>query len=1141
MFFNPLNHPVCLSPVQWLQPSTWAQHVPFGMYLIDILRPNMFVELGTYYGVSYCGFCQAVQELQLSTKCYAIDTWRGDPQSGFMGDEVLHTLKPYHDDLYAGFSRLIQSTFDEALNSFGDESIDLLHIDGYHTYESVKHDFESWLPKMTSRGVILFHDINVHQGDFGVWKFWGETKDHYPYFEFDHGNGLGIIAVGDDTPQAFIELTETSSEEQKQIRQYFVQAGMLVDTRINQKYLSGEVQTLSSIRESNLAEIQQLAQQNQGLLGEISGLADLREKHLAEIDRLLGVVNSLNTQQANLSTEVESLRTANSILTKQRDEANITLNNQVEDLVAAEKQIVILEEQLNKTQNALVQLETTFAQLGKHIESSNRASSAVELPTTETDTQQNKLPDLPLDSLFLTEIAPKKQSDNLETIHNFMTPYEKMVSIDHLEPGEYELLVRVVDELGHSRVASQQITIKSHSISMYIDAPTEQIVSMGYGRLNIRGWAYSTAAPVECIQVYVNETYLGNLPYGKVREDVASVYDDPKMLHCGFEGKLNYDALSPGDYNIIIKAVDALGDQYASVHPLSVIDEDVAKDDVRVSRSMAVLNGVSIVIPVFNALDYTRACIESIYKARNRVPFEVIVVNNGSQDGTREWLDSAAEQYPNFYRAHLEDNMGFAKGVNLGLQNARGRHIVILNNDTLVTSHWLDHLVEAAESDDALGIVSPMTNYVGEGPQVDPEAIDLAPHMAERFASGIRRRKELQIVPDRLVFFCVLVKRSLVDLLGGLDEGFLKGNYEDDDFCLRARISGYKLAIARNAFVYHHGSRTFNTNKLRHNQWMLRNRIHYLEKMTRLATTPPTHAPVPRVGQGPVNISVVVRTRNRPEALKLALTSLANQTYKDFEVVLVNDGGVDVSNMVEHFQAYYPINYIFHEVGKGRTPALNAGVSATSGRFITYLDDDDVVYPQHLEVLWDAIRQNGEPGKFAYSNFNHVLVTNYGADGVVLARIPQEPWRYNRDELLVQNYIPIHTWLHDRDCIDGVGLFNEKLDSLEDWDFLLRVAHQYDFLSSPRITCEYRFYQGGTNSIVRQRSTALSSLEYIYECYPVGLATLNYARELQLQANRELVDKIAEVEAKLLAEPEKESEYLSDILNKVVNFDDNRV
>src|SRR6267142_4762167 len=132
--FNPLRQPTCLQSPLRLVPSAWAGHLPFAMFLVEILRPRRIVELGTFSGVSYCGLCQAVSELEIDCECYAVDNWKGDPQSGFFGPEIFAELKQHHDPLYGRFSTLLQSTFDEALDQFAEGSIDLLHIDGYHTY-----------------------------------------------------------------------------------------------------------------------------------------------------------------------------------------------------------------------------------------------------------------------------------------------------------------------------------------------------------------------------------------------------------------------------------------------------------------------------------------------------------------------------------------------------------------------------------------------------------------------------------------------------------------------------------------------------------------------------------------------------------------------------------------------------------------------------------------------------------------------------------------------------------------------------------------------------------------------------------------------------------------------------------------------
>ena len=223
---NPLDHPVTLSYPKWLHASSfWAGHVPFAMFLVDVLRPELFVELGTHTGVSYCAFCQSVQELDLQTRCCAVDTWQGDEMTGHYGPEVLADLRQHHDPLYGSFSRLMQSTFDEARPAFADGTIDLLHIDGFHSYETVRHDFESWLPKMSARGVVLLHDTNVRIRGFGVWRLWEELKPAYPHFEFVHEHGLGVLATGPEIAPGLRRLVEASPEEAALAREFFRQLG----------------------------------------------------------------------------------------------------------------------------------------------------------------------------------------------------------------------------------------------------------------------------------------------------------------------------------------------------------------------------------------------------------------------------------------------------------------------------------------------------------------------------------------------------------------------------------------------------------------------------------------------------------------------------------------------------------------------------------------------------------------------------------------------------------------------------------------------------------------------------------------------------------------------------------------------------
>lgn len=166
--FNPLKWPVILADPGRVASSAWTEHVPFAFFVVACHKPEVLVELGTHHGVSYCAFCQAVDALKLATRCYAVDTWCGDEMTGRYDEEVFRELAEYHASRYSGFSTLLRMPFDEAPEHLDDGTVDLLHIDGCHTYEAVSHDFTTWLPKMSARGVVLRHDTAVRESRFGV-------------------------------------------------------------------------------------------------------------------------------------------------------------------------------------------------------------------------------------------------------------------------------------------------------------------------------------------------------------------------------------------------------------------------------------------------------------------------------------------------------------------------------------------------------------------------------------------------------------------------------------------------------------------------------------------------------------------------------------------------------------------------------------------------------------------------------------------------------------------------------------------------------------------------------------------------------------------------------------------------------------
>jgi glycosyltransferase involved in cell wall biosynthesis len=215
--------------------SAWTEHAPFAFWLIDVHRPRTLVELGTHYGFSYFVFNQALKRLDTKSHTFAVDTWKGDEHSGFYGEELFAAVRDYNDRQYGDFSELVRATFDDARADFRDGTIDLLHIDGRHFYDDVKHDFETWLPKLSERAVVLLHDTNVRIKDFGVYHLWDELTRQYPHFEFLQGHGLGVLGIGTALPDRLKALFAAAGDESatRQIRAAYTRlGGALIDRMV---------------------------------------------------------------------------------------------------------------------------------------------------------------------------------------------------------------------------------------------------------------------------------------------------------------------------------------------------------------------------------------------------------------------------------------------------------------------------------------------------------------------------------------------------------------------------------------------------------------------------------------------------------------------------------------------------------------------------------------------------------------------------------------------------------------------------------------------------------------------------------------------------------------------------------------------
>ncbi|MES2792484.1 MAG: glycosyltransferase [Planctomycetota bacterium] len=380
----------------------------------------------------------------------------------------------------------------------------------------------------------------------------------------------------------------------------------------------------------------------------------------------------------------------------------------------------------------------------------------------------------------------------------------------------------------------------------------------------------------------------------------------------------------------------------------------------------------SIVLVTHNQWRYTHACLESI-RLRTDLPYELIVVDNGSTDGTVEFL----EQCDDVILIRNETNRGFPAAANQGIQHARGEQILLLNNDTLVTTGWLEHLLNTLYLDRSIGLVGPVTNNISGEQQISVSYEDDT--QLDGFAWDRAKAQQRNVqVTNRLVGFCLLIKTEVIQLIGLLDERFGIGNFEDDDYCRRAIAAGYRCAIAPAAFVHHIGSATFRGSGVNFGKLIQDNKQKYDQKWntpreqetdssseneTKLtAPQPEEQEPADAIPRGSsvrpqflldvdetgelllqpnqVKLSACLIVRDNEQTIRPCLESL--RPWVD-EIVIVDTGSLDRTPQIcEELGAR-----VLHSPWQDSfSQARNVSLSLARGEWIFWMDSDDTL-PSH--------------------------------------------------------------------------------------------------------------------------------------------------------------------------------------------------
>jgi len=369
----------------------------------------------------------------------------------------------------------------------------------------------------------------------------------------------------------------------------------------------------------------------------------------------------------------------------------------------------------------------------------------------------------------------------------------------------------------------------------------------------------------------------------------------------------------------------------------------------------------SIVIVTYNGLEHTKACLDSI-RERTHVPYEIVLVDNASTDGTPTWARTLANEHDDVRTLLLDGNIGFAGGVNRGLALSRGQYIVLLNNDTIVTDGWLERLLLPFRFE-GIGLVGPMSNRSLPGQTVCDVPYSNDAEMVE-FADTWSQANAGQMVKVHgLSGFCLAIKRELVERIGGFDERFFPGNYEDNDYGFRAAIAGWSLTLARDVFIHHIGGVAFG------DEWeaaMAVNWERYKEKWnipaevergdTYMMTMPKWDAdehfiPLPEVASqdGAETVSMVMIVKDEAENLKDCLTPVLD--WVD-EIIVVDTGSTDDTREIAESLGCTVLEFAWCD---DFAAARNHGLAQATGDWIFWLDADDRIEPEAVAAFQRAI------------------------------------------------------------------------------------------------------------------------------------------------------------------------------------------
>ncbi len=483
---------------------------------------------------------------------------------------------------------------------------------------------------------------------------------------------------------------------------------------------------------------------------------------------------------------------------------------------------------------------------------------------------------------------------------------------------------------------------------------------------------------------------------------------------------------------------------------------------------------VSIVIPVYNKLALTKVCVDSIHAVAVNNSFEIIVVDNGSSDGTAEWLDEQ-EQLGRLRRVNNPENLGFAQGCNLGAAASSGRYVLFLNNDMEVLPGWLEPMATCLDQDSQVGIVGACLIFADQTIQhggvamlddrFDGSSILDGMHLSYKSplnAPGARKNQLNQAVTGA----CLMIRPDLFHEIGGFDETYWNGN-EDIDLCLKAGELGWKVVYMGDSLIFHYESqsgperwRQTRANQEHFNRvWRDRLKVDFVkEKAPGFVTTPDNQIRpyvLPRLANqvkspeySMAQASVIILTWNALEFTRQCAASLLAHTDPRHELIFVDNGSdpETVSFLTELAADNAPVKVILNEKNLGFAGGNNVGLAAATGQYMCLLNSDTVVTEGWLERLIKPMIDDPRLGLVgpvtnSITGAQKLSIVDYDEDSLVgLDSFAAKVAASKTNDIEPALWIVGYCFVIRRELLLRIGGLDEKfgLGNFEDTDYCLR-------------------------------------------------------------------------------------------------------